>query len=122
MPGNPALRAIAYQARSVGRGVLGVMFAFMMLAVMGFTFVVLPFLVAVGMIAFVVFAIVRRLGGVRVGVGDALARPAQNGDCGSGDGKDLAHQAFLVMQFVLAPMWRRRENGRAGHNSALRRG
>ena len=122
MPGNPALRAIAYQARSVGRGVLGMMFAFMMLAVMGFTFVVLPFLVAVGMIAFVVFAIVRRLGGVRVGVGDALARPAQNGDCGSGDGKDLAHQAFLVMQFVLAPMWRRRENGRAGHNSALRRG
>ena len=122
MPGNPALRAIAYQARSVGRGVLGVMFAFMMLAVMGFTFVVLPFLVAVGMIAFVVFAIVRRLGGVRVGVGDALARPAQNGDCGSGDGKDLAHQAFLVMQFVLAPMWRPRENGRAGHNSALRRG
>lgn len=73
MPGNPALRAIAYQARSVGGGVLGMMFAFMMLAVMGFTFVVLPFLVAVGMIAFVVFAIVRRLRGVRVGIGDALA-------------------------------------------------
>lgn len=122
MPGNLALRAIAYQARSVGGGVLGVMFAFMMLAVMGFTFMMLPFLVAVGMIAFLVFAIVRRLRGVRVGIGDALARPAQNGDCGSGDGKDLAHQAFLVMQFVLAPMWRRRENGRAGHNSALRRG
>ncbi|MBA4086876.1 MAG: hypothetical protein C0491_03610 [Novosphingobium sp.] len=68
-------------------------------------FLVLAVLVLVVMLVFLVFLVIvmRGRGRVRIGVGDALRRPAENGDSSNGDSEQFAHQWLLSGE---APGWR----------------
>lgn len=90
MHGNPA--------RDPG-GSVGLVF------VLVFTFGVMIVLVAILMIASVfvllVLSVLGGVGGVRIGGGNGHARPAENGDTGSSDSDQFAHQGFLVVNSVM---------------------